>query len=36
MKIPKPVVMQIAEQANKSGNAARDGLMEFTFKPIYR
>lgn len=24
--IPKPVVMQNAEQANKSGHAARDGL----------
>jgi len=31
--IPKPVIMQIAEQVNKNGQAA-DGLMEFTFKPI--
>jgi hypothetical protein len=30
--IPKPVVMQIAEQVNKSGQAP-DGLMKFTFKP---
>jgi hypothetical protein len=30
--IPKPVVMQIAEQVNKSGQAG-DGLMKFTFKP---
>ena len=30
--IPKPVVMQIAEQINKNGQAA-DGLMKFTFKP---
>ena len=29
--IPKPVVMQIAEQVNKNGQAA-DGLMQFTFK----
>ena len=31
--ISKPVVMQIAEQVNKSGQAA-DGLMKFTFKPV--
>ncbi len=30
--IPKPVVMQIAEQVNKSGQA-KEGLMKFTFKP---
>ena len=30
--IPKPVIMQIAEQVNKNGQAA-DGLMKFTFKP---
>lgn len=30
--IPKPVVMQVAEQVNKSGQAA-GGLMKFTFKP---
>jgi hypothetical protein len=30
--IPKPVVLQIAEQVNKSGQA-KDGLMKFTFKP---
>ena len=31
--IPKPVVMQIAQQVNKGENAANDRLMEFTFKP---
>ena len=30
--IPKPAIMQIAEQVNKNGQAA-DGLMKFTFKP---
>ena len=30
--IPKPVVMQIAEQVNKSGQE-KEGLMKFTFKP---
>ncbi|MGA9317236.1 MAG: hypothetical protein WBV84_04190 [Nitrososphaeraceae archaeon] len=30
--IPKPVVMQIAEKVNKSGQA-KEGLMKFTFKP---
>jgi hypothetical protein len=30
--IPKPVVMQIAEQVNNSGQA-KEGLMKFTFKP---
>ncbi|MPZ07346.1 MAG: hypothetical protein GEU26_13180 [Nitrososphaeraceae archaeon] len=30
--IPKPVIMQIAEQVNKNGQTA-DGLMKFTFKP---
>ncbi len=30
--IPKPVVMQIAEQVNKSGQA-KEGLMKFMFKP---
>lgn len=30
--IPKPVVMQIAEQVNESGQA-KEGLMKFTFKP---
>lgn len=32
--IPKPVVLQIAEQVNKGEQAANDGLMEFTFKPV--
>jgi hypothetical protein len=32
--LPKPVVMQIAEQVNKNGQiAASNGLMEFTLKP---
>jgi hypothetical protein len=31
--IPKPVVMQIAQQVNKGENVANDRLMEFTFKP---
>jgi hypothetical protein len=30
--IPKPVVMQIAEQVNNNG-LAKEGLMEFMFKP---
>jgi hypothetical protein len=30
--IPKLVVMQIAEQVNKGGQA-KEGLMKFTFKP---
>ena len=32
--IPKLVVLQIAEQVNKGEQAANDGLMEFTFKPV--
>ena len=32
--IPKPVVMQIAQQVNKAEHAADDGLMKFTFKPV--
>jgi hypothetical protein len=32
--IPKPVVMQIAQQVNKAEHAANDGLMKFTFKPV--
>jgi hypothetical protein len=31
--IPKPVVMQIAQEVNKSEQAA-GRLMEFTFKPM--
>ncbi|MGH9979103.1 MAG: hypothetical protein ACRD8Z_25215 [Nitrososphaeraceae archaeon] len=30
--IPKPVVMEVAQQVNKSGQAG-DGLMKFTLKP---
>ena len=30
--IPKPVVMEIAQQLNKVGQAG-DGLMKFTLKP---
>jgi hypothetical protein len=30
--ISKPVIMQIAEQVNKNGQAA-DGLMKFAFRP---
>jgi len=31
--IPKPVVMQIAQQVNKGDQAANDRLMEFTLNP---
>ena len=31
--IPKQIIMQIAEQVNKSGQA-KEGIMIFTFKPI--
>jgi hypothetical protein len=30
--IPKPVVLEIAQQVTKSGQA-EDGLMKFTLKP---
>jgi hypothetical protein len=30
--IPKPVVLEIAQQVTKSGQA-KDGLMKFTLKP---
>ncbi|MGH9983633.1 MAG: hypothetical protein ACRD8W_06710 [Nitrososphaeraceae archaeon] len=32
--IPKPVVLQIAEQVNKSEQAVNDGLMKFSFRPV--